>query len=66
MLKRYTENVVDATTEQIEKAVHDAFPKVAPMFWTGLMRIYPALILMPLIALLGVCIGNHQCPVAGN
>jgi cytochrome d ubiquinol oxidase subunit I len=34
LLKRYTENVVDATPEQIEKAVHDAFPKVAPMFWT--------------------------------
>ncbi len=34
LLKKYTENVVDATPEQIEAAVHDSIPKVAPMFWT--------------------------------
>jgi cytochrome bd ubiquinol oxidase subunit I len=34
LLKRYTENVVDATYEQIEAAVKQSIPKVAPMFWT--------------------------------
>jgi cytochrome d ubiquinol oxidase subunit I len=34
LLKKYTENVVDATPEQIEAAVHDSLPRVAPMFWT--------------------------------
>jgi cytochrome d ubiquinol oxidase subunit I len=33
LLKKYTENVVDATNEQILKAVDDSIPKVAPLFW---------------------------------
>jgi cytochrome d ubiquinol oxidase subunit I len=34
LLKRYTENVTDATPEQIEAATRRSIPKVAPMFWT--------------------------------
>ena len=34
LLKRYTPDVVDATEEQIQKAVKDSFPKVGPMFWS--------------------------------
>ena len=34
LLKRYTENVVDATDEQIEMAVKYSIPQVAPLFWT--------------------------------
>ncbi len=34
LLKRYTENVVDATDEQIEMAVKYSIPEVAPLFWT--------------------------------
>lgn len=34
LLKRYTENVTDATPEQIETATRRSIPKVAPMFWT--------------------------------
>ncbi len=33
LLKKYTPNVVDATEEQIEMAVNDTIPKVAPLFW---------------------------------
>ncbi|MDR3443578.1 MAG: cytochrome ubiquinol oxidase subunit I [Legionella sp.] len=33
LLKRYTENVVDATEEQISQAAHDLKPKVAPLFF---------------------------------
>lgn len=33
LLKRYTENVVDATDEQIEQAVKYSIPQVAPLFW---------------------------------
>ncbi|WP_455202389.1 cytochrome ubiquinol oxidase subunit I, partial [Kaarinaea lacus] len=33
LLKRYTENVVDASEEQIKLAAQNAIPKVAPMFW---------------------------------
>ena len=34
LLKKYTDNVVDATPAQIELAIKDSVPKVAPMFWT--------------------------------
>ncbi|MES2898760.1 MAG: cytochrome ubiquinol oxidase subunit I [Pseudomonadota bacterium] len=34
LLKKYTPNVVDATEEQIRKAVNDTVPKVAPLFWS--------------------------------
>lgn len=34
LLKKYTNNVVDATPEQISMAVNDTIPKVAPLFWS--------------------------------
>jgi cytochrome d ubiquinol oxidase subunit I len=34
LLKKYTQNVTDATDEQIRMAARDTIPKVAPMFWT--------------------------------
>lgn len=33
LLKKYTPNVIDATPEQITKAVNDSIPKVAPLFF---------------------------------
>jgi cytochrome d ubiquinol oxidase subunit I len=33
LLKRYAPNVVDASEAQIQQAVNDTIPKVAPMFW---------------------------------
>jgi cytochrome d ubiquinol oxidase subunit I len=33
LLKKYTDNVVDATEEQIKMAARDTIPSVAPMFW---------------------------------
>lgn len=34
LLKRYTDNIVDATEEQIKAAAKDSIPSVAPMFWS--------------------------------
>jgi cytochrome d ubiquinol oxidase subunit I len=34
LLKKYTPNVTDATEEQIQAAVRDTIPKVAPLFWS--------------------------------
>lgn len=34
LLKRFTENVVDATEQQIEQATQYSIPKVVPLFWT--------------------------------
>ncbi|MBT3812022.1 MAG: cytochrome bd-I ubiquinol oxidase subunit CydA [Gammaproteobacteria bacterium] len=33
LLKRYTDNVIDATPAQIDAATRHSIPKVAPMFW---------------------------------
>ena len=33
LLKKYTDQVVDATEEQIQMAARDTIPSVAPMFW---------------------------------
>ena len=34
LLKRYTNDVVDATEDQIKQAARDTIPAVAPMFWS--------------------------------
>lgn len=34
LLKKYTENVVDATEEQINQAAHDLKPRVTPLFFS--------------------------------
>jgi len=34
LLKKYTPNVTDATNAQIQKAVDDTIPRVAPLFWS--------------------------------
>ena len=34
LLKKYTENVTDASEDQINQAAHDLKPKVAPMFFS--------------------------------
>ncbi|WP_150046506.1 cytochrome ubiquinol oxidase subunit I [Methylomonas rhizoryzae] len=34
LLKKYTDNVVDADAATIAKAANDTIPKVAPLFWT--------------------------------
>ncbi|HOY24137.1 MAG TPA: cytochrome ubiquinol oxidase subunit I, partial [Cellvibrio sp.] len=34
LLKKYTDNVVDATPAQIDQAAKDTTPKVAPIFWS--------------------------------
>ena len=34
LLKKYTATVVDATPEQIQAAVNDTIPNVAPIFWS--------------------------------
>lgn len=34
LLKKYTDNVTDATESQIKQAARDTIPKVAPLFWS--------------------------------
>lgn len=51
LLKRYTDKVVDATEEQINKAVADTIPNVGPTFWSfRIMMLSGGLILILMIA----------------
>lgn len=51
LLKRYTDNVVDATEEQIKQAASDTLPNVAPTFWSfRVMMACGGLILLLIIA----------------
>jgi len=51
LLKKYTENVVDATEEQIKMAARDTIPKVAPMFWTFRIMVGLGFLMLLLIGL---------------
>ena len=51
LLKRYTNNVVDATEAQIQMAVKDSTPAVAPVFWAFRMMVASGFIMLLLFAL---------------
>lgn len=40
LLKRYTNNVVDATPDMITQAANDTVPRVAPMFWSFRVMVF--------------------------
>ncbi len=51
LLKRYTDNVVDATDEQIKAAARDSIPPVAPMFFTFRIMVAMGFLMLLLVAL---------------
>ncbi len=51
LLKRYTENVIDATEEQIQAASKDSIPRVAPIFWTFRVMVAAAFTMLLLFLL---------------
>jgi cytochrome bd ubiquinol oxidase subunit I len=51
LLKKYTNNVTDATEEQIKAAAQDTIPKVFPMFWTFRIMVAVGFAMLLLIAL---------------
>jgi cytochrome d ubiquinol oxidase subunit I len=51
LLKKYTENVVDASEKQIKLAARDSIPKVAPMFWTFRIMVGLGVLMLILIGL---------------
>ncbi len=50
LLKKYTENVVDATDEQIKMAAKDSIPQVAPMFWSFRIMVAIGFLMLLMIA----------------
>jgi cytochrome d ubiquinol oxidase subunit I len=50
LLKKYTQNVVDATEEQIRMAARDTIPRVAPMFWSFRIMVAAGFIILFIFA----------------
>ncbi|WP_409420369.1 cytochrome ubiquinol oxidase subunit I [Pseudaeromonas sp. ZJS20] len=50
LLKRYAPNVVDADEAQIQQAVKDSIPPVAPLFWTFRAMVGAGMLMLLLIA----------------
>ncbi|GGI72322.1 cytochrome bd oxidase subunit I [Shewanella hanedai] len=50
LLKRYTDNVVDATEEQIVAAAKDSIPSVAPMFWSFRVMVGAGMVMLLVFA----------------
>jgi len=51
LLKRYTDKVVDATEAQIQLAVKDSIPQVAPVFWAFRMMVGSGMVMLVLFGL---------------
>ncbi|MGN6029362.1 cytochrome ubiquinol oxidase subunit I [Proteus mirabilis] len=51
LLKRYTENVSDATEEQIKSAVKDSIPNVAPLFWSFRIMVAAGFLMLLVVAI---------------
>lgn len=65
LLKRYTDNVVDATEEQIKAAAKDTIPNVAPLFWSFRIMVGTGFLMLLIIAIsfwtvLSNRIGNYK------
>jgi cytochrome d ubiquinol oxidase subunit I len=51
LLKAYTPNVTDATEEQIQMAVKDSIPRIAPLFWTFRVMVVAGFFMLALFVL---------------
>ena len=51
LLKKYTDNVVDATEQQIQAAAKDTIPKVAPLFWSFRIMVAAGFIMLFVFAM---------------
>ncbi|WOO50835.1 cytochrome ubiquinol oxidase subunit I [Hafnia alvei] len=65
LLKRYTDNVVDATEEQIKSAAKDTIPNVAPLFWSFRIMVAAGFLMLLVVAIsfwtvLSNRIGNYK------
>lgn len=61
LLKRWTEDVVDATDEQIEMAVQYSIPDVAPLFWTFRVMVACGFIMLVIFTLAFIASSIRKC-----
>lgn len=60
LLKRYTQNITDATDEQIKQAAKDSIPKVAPVFFSFRVMVGVGVLMLALIAVAFYDSARHQ------
>lgn len=63
LLKRYTENVVDATEEQIEMAVQYSIPQVAPLFWAFRVMVVCGFIMLIVFVVAVIASSIRKCRI---
>jgi len=61
LLKRYTKNVADATEQQIDMAVKDSIPQVAPLFWTFRVMVVCGFIILLVFVIAIVSSSIRKC-----
>jgi len=61
LLKRYTENVVDATDQQIEQAAQDSIPRVVPLFWTFRIMVACGFIMLAIFVFAVIASSIRKC-----
>lgn len=61
LLKRYTENVVDATDQQVEQAVQYSIPRVVPLFWTFRIMVACGFIMLAIFILATIASSIRKC-----
>ncbi len=50
LLKRYRDDILNASTEEIERAAQDSIPKVAPLFWTFRGMVFAGFVMLFIFA----------------
>jgi len=61
LLKRYTENVVDATDQQIELATQYSIPRVVPLFWTFRIMVACGFIMLAIFIFAVIASSVRKC-----
>jgi cytochrome d ubiquinol oxidase subunit I len=61
LLKRWTDNVVDATDEQVAMAVQYSVPRVVPLFWTFRIMVVCGFIMLIIFALAFAMSSIRKC-----
>ncbi|MDO9424592.1 MAG: cytochrome ubiquinol oxidase subunit I [Methylobacter sp.] len=61
LLKRYTENVVDATDQQIELAAQYSIPRVVPLFWTFRIMVACGFIMLAIFIFAVIASSIRKC-----
>jgi cytochrome d ubiquinol oxidase subunit I len=61
LLKRYTENVVDATDQQIELAALSSIPRVVPLFWTFRVMVACGFIMLAIFVFAVIASSIRKC-----